>query len=40
MANEIKDYSLLFDSYKTAAENMITSGTRDSAGIILEREAK
>lgn len=40
MANEIKNYSLLFESFQKAAELMITSGTRDSASILLERGAK
>lgn len=39
MANEIKNYTLLYESFAKAAENMITSGTRDSAGVLLERGA-
>ena len=39
LANEIKNYALLADSFEKSAELMITSGTRDSAGIILERGA-
>ena len=40
MANEIKNYTLVFQSFDKAAELMITNGTRDSAGILLERGAK
>lgn len=40
MGNEMKNYALLFESFQKAAEYMITGGTRDSAGILLERGAK
>ena len=40
MANEQKNYKLTYDSFEKATELMISTGTRDSAGILLERGAK
>jgi hypothetical protein len=40
MANEIKNYQLVEDSIRKASDLMIENGTRDSAGILLERGAK
>ena len=40
MANDIKDYNQTFQLFEKATELMITDGTRDSAGILLERGAK
>ncbi len=40
MANEMKNYALVVESITTAADLMLTDGTRDSAGIILDRAAK
>lgn len=40
LANEDKDYPLLMEAIEKAADLMVTSGTRDSAGIMLERGAK
>jgi tetratricopeptide (TPR) repeat protein len=39
MANENKNYKLVLDSFEKATELLITNGTRDSAGILLERGA-
>jgi hypothetical protein len=40
MANELKNYKLAFESFEKATELLITNGTRDSAGILLEKGAK
>ncbi|RNA22637.1 gamma-soluble NSF attachment -like [Brachionus plicatilis] len=39
IANEIKSFSLVYNSFFKSAELMILNGTRDSAGILLERGA-
>jgi len=39
LANEMKNYALTYESIVQAADLMLTDGTRDSAGIILERAA-
>ena len=39
MANEQKNYKLTYESFEKATELLITTGTRDSAGILLERGA-
>jgi hypothetical protein len=40
LANDNKNYTLVAESFEKSAELMISSGTRDSAGIMLERGAK
>jgi len=39
LANEAKNYQLTYESIEKAADLMMTDGTRDSAGIILEKAA-
>ena len=39
MANEAKNFALTYESIEKAADLMMTDGTRDSAGIILEKAA-
>ncbi len=39
MANEQKNYKLTYEAFEKATELLITTGTRDSAGILLERGA-
>lgn len=39
LANENKDYQLTYESIEKAADLMLTDGTRDSAGIIIEKTA-
>jgi hypothetical protein len=40
MANEMKNYVLVYESFSKACELLITHGVKDSAGILLERGAK
>jgi hypothetical protein len=40
MANDNKNYNQTYELFEKATELMITNGTRDSAGILLERGAK
>ena len=40
LANDLKNYSLVCESFDKSAELMIITGTRDGAGIMLERGAK
>ncbi len=40
IANEAKDYNLVYELIEQSADLMLLTGTRDSAGIILERAAK
>ena len=40
LANEAKNYKLVLESIVKAADMMLEDGTRDSAGIILEKAAK
>lgn len=39
IANEAKDYNLVYELIEQSADLMLLTGTRDSAGIILERAA-
>lgn len=39
IANDIKSYNQTYEMFEKATELMITNGTRDSAGILLERGA-
>lgn len=39
LANEAKNFQLTFEAIEKAADLMMLDGTRDSAGIILEKAA-